>query len=888
MKKFVLLISLLGIFSGFSVFAQGIIPGSTIVSEGGDLTSEGFPTGGNYQGYIFDADSGALLITAHEFEFSNASFGFLFNTIAFNNTVNYAGNFVYLITDFEHTSNCSLGSLTACRASGDEIGEASFSLHTFQTSAPPVFIDTNTNGIFDGSDSSFNSIQSAVNAASSGDTIYVNAGIYHESQIVVIDKGLTIQGAGAALTTIDGGNAVVSGPDTHPGTIYFKNPDAPVKIDGFTFVHPVNNSTIEKVASVVTDFGDSASSSPSVTISNNHFIGVADNGNNPFDKAVWVSSPPAGVVAHITNNEFDHVWQAILLDQPFGGAVITGNNFHDLFSQTDGVATYVPQAMFLTAHALNGAPQTISAPVTINNNYFSNFNGKSIDLSGGYQGSGMAQYTDVTIQNNQINTDGVGISFQNIASTLGDSLLGGVQGATISGNTMMSITASAGRGIWLRGSNNNPRIRENSIVGYENNILSEEFTAGAGVSAGVSADHNWWGLTSSSSVAAHISGSVSFDPWYINALETILSNNTYTDAVRPAYQQGRIGLPPGVTDVTLTDNTVLNLGAGTASVSGPFSIGFTSQPTTQTIGGQTVVIARGVNLLSGTASQSITLTNSNFGNVTLIIPDNITVFAPSVWNGTIVPPRPGTNLGIAPSGFSVGDTVIEVGNPAGILLFNKPVSVILKGVTGPVAYRPSGSTIWVHITNVCAGTYDLPAAPVFPGECTISNGTDSKIVTYHLTTFGSLTAISAPPAPSESPSSGGGGFGGPINTELPSPTATPSPSITPSASPTPSPTPTPTATLIAEVTANPTSTPEKLIALNATPKPITKAVVIRSPSPIPIAIASSMASISPSIQEASILGNFGDLVSTHWLIAIIVFFALVFGIHWIIRRLLKK
>lgn len=92
-------------------------------------------------------------------------------------------------------------------------------------------------------------------------------------------------------------------------------------------------------------------------------------------------------------------------------------------------------------------------------------------------------------------------------------------------------------------------------------------------------------------------------------------------------------------------------------------------------------------------------------------------------------------------------------------MFDNPVTILLAGVTGPVGYRSSGSATWQTITNVCGGAYDTPTAPTAPGECSISNGTDTKIVTYHFTSFGSLVATPTPAPTPVSPGSGGGGGG---------------------------------------------------------------------------------------------------------------------------------
>ncbi|MDO8523404.1 MAG: peptidoglycan-binding protein, partial [bacterium] len=121
-------------------------------------------------------------------------------------------------------------------------------------------------------------------------------------------------------------------------------------------------------------------------------------------------------------------------------------------------------------------------------------------------------------------------------------------------------------------------------------------------------------------------------------------------------------------------------------------------------------------------------------------------------------PTEGTPAGgNAPAGFSVGSTVISIGSDAGTLTFDTPVTIILSGVTGTVGYRPAGSDVWQTITT-CAGTYDIPTLPTAPGECAINNGTNTKIVTYHFTSFGGLDPIPSTPAPTPVSSGGGGGI----------------------------------------------------------------------------------------------------------------------------------
>ena len=213
--------------------------------------------------------------------------------------------------------------------------------------------------------------------------------------------------------------------------------------------------------------------------------------------------------------------------------------------------------------------------------------------------------------------------------------------------------------------------------------------------------------------------------------DTVFGNGA--DISLASANAGEASLPAGAINIVLTNTTVMNLSSG--------------------------LVGREVTLQSGVGGQPVVLTNSSLANVSASFPDGTKITGPSGWNGKITPPVSGTpSGGNAPAGFSIGSAVISIGSPDGTLTFDKPVTLVLSGVTGAVGYRPSGSNTWVQITNICASPYATPGNPPANGECSISNGADTKIVTYHFTSFGSLTAVPAP-TPSPTPSGGGGGGG---------------------------------------------------------------------------------------------------------------------------------
>ena len=255
---------------------------------------------------------------------------------------------------------------------------------------------------------------------------------------------------------------------------------------------------------------------------------------------------------------------------------------------------------------------------------------------------------------------------------------------------------------------------------------------------------------------------------------TVLGNIALTSTTT-----GQANLESGMTEMLLTASSTLNMfWALSAASGGTIIIGgvsktlsdFTSgdlsgidMTVPKTIGGLSITVAKAVMMRSGIAGQPFDIKNSSLENFSVTFPDATSIMAQSGWDGEFVPPKTAAKSGTAPSGFSLGSTVIEVGSSDQVLLFDKPVAVVLAGVNGDVGYKPSGSSSWTRITGACSGTYASPSPPAFPGECYISNGTDTKIYTYHLTTFGSLNTVSASTETTQTTSLSGGGGGGIIS-----------------------------------------------------------------------------------------------------------------------------
>jgi hypothetical protein len=158
----------------------------------------------------------------------------------------------------------------------------------------------------------------------------------------------------------------------------------------------------------------------------------------------------------------------------------------------------------------------------------------------------------------------------------------------------------------------------------------------------------------------------------------------------------------------------------------------------QIIGDQSVAPMKAVTLNSAGA---IALQNAAVPETTVDIPNGTTLFGCNTWDG-ILTLKSGTNSGTAPSGFVVGTTVYEIGSASCPLLLSQPATIIITGLTGTTAYKPTGSSTWFSIPT-CGGTYAAPVAPPAPvpfTECSITDGTDTKILTYHFTSYGTTSA----------------------------------------------------------------------------------------------------------------------------------------------------
>lgn len=214
-----------------------------------------------------------------------------------------------------------------------------------------------------------------------------------------------------------------------------------------------------------------------------------------------------------------------------------------------------------------------------------------------------------------------------------------------------------------------------------------------------------------------------------NTVESEGDNDVSLDS----EEEGVAQLPPGANNVSLTNDTDLDLSQGV----------FESEN------------EKRVKIKSSTG-EDIEISNSENSKAKVSIPNETTITSEISWDGKMQAPKDGDSSGDAPSGYQIGDTVIEVGSASSILNFNKAVKLTLEGVTGAVGYKSAGSNTWTQITTQCNSATDHSNISA-PNECYYQTGGNTIIWTYHFTTFAALTEEDTDGETAGETAGGGGG-----------------------------------------------------------------------------------------------------------------------------------
>ncbi|HVY01599.1 MAG TPA: hypothetical protein VHA12_02440 [Candidatus Nanoarchaeia archaeon] len=152
------------------------------------------------------------------------------------------------------------------------------------------------------------------------------------------------------------------------------------------------------------------------------------------------------------------------------------------------------------------------------------------------------------------------------------------------------------------------------------------------------------------------------------------------------------------------------------------------------------------------ASKQVSLTNtftltreSSSVNYSAEIPSSTVIDGGAAWDGKLSLPTVLSNSGFtAPSGTV--DVVVDMGSTIE-LNFSQPVKVVIGGMAGKKAAWARGSSALNSISTVCdSATSPTNIDKNSVRECSIDNGSDLVIWTYHFTSFSAYTPQTTTPS----------------------------------------------------------------------------------------------------------------------------------------------
>jgi hypothetical protein len=238
----------------------------------------------------------------------------------------------------------------------------------------PGGIDSPTCG---GVDQKCLTIQHAVDQASSGDTVQVSPGTYHEA--VTITKGVNLQGAGAASTIIDGTGVDPSSSDF--GLIHIGTTDGDVTIEGFT----VENPFVSLHGPFTISVWD-PTAADHITISHNTILGTAADPDYLINAPLGIDSANTFAAMTVTDNDISGVWQGVLLEGLHGALDVSHNHIHDLTPYDDGTNKYPAEGVYVLSDK-----QSSASDQDVTDNTFDGYNGIGIAYSAGYNLGGCTE-----------------------------------------------------------------------------------------------------------------------------------------------------------------------------------------------------------------------------------------------------------------------------------------------------------------------------------------------------------------------------------------------------------------------------------------------------------------------------------------------------------------
>jgi uncharacterized repeat protein (TIGR01451 family) len=472
---------------------------------------------------------------------------------------------------------------------------------------------------------SFATIQNGVNGVTTGGQVTVAAGTYNEAQILIL-RSMSVTGAGASTTTINGLNTPIS----VAGLVRIVTPvgDAGnVTFSGFTVTNP--GLSPETGGTHVTVYARPLNAASTTSVSNNHILGV-----NASDNGVYTIRNLGSVV--YANNVFtNQAFNPIVIERSEGPT-----NVHHNTISSNGSTAYFNFTYFGT---------NVTSLQRVADNTIDGSTAAAIAFNSAYPAAPphTGTFTNISIVNNTITklaAGKVGVTLSNRAVS-GSGPLGDIQNPVISGNIITGVDAVGSRGINVSGLVTNATITSNDVRNLERSFSGQISTdhsptgtqahfnnfvnnAGGFVWSGsetLNAENNWWGCNAGpgNTGCDSVTGPVDFDPWLV--LGVTASPNPTT---------------PGGTSTVTADMTHNSIAADT---SGLGTVPLTAVAFTATEG--TILPGAGT-ITAGLASSTFTSTSNNDGSGCATV-DGQLVCTPIV---------------IALSAFTIDDVTHEEGN----------------------------------------------------------------------------------------------------------------------------------------------------------------------------------------------------------------------------------